>query len=288
MSASTVSDSTYHKFATVLAYSAVALLIVIGWTYADLNWFNAEQGWGYWFGIIGTTLMALLLLYPLRKRARFLRNAGPVRYWFRLHMIFGIVGPLFIIFHSNFDLGSLNSRLALFFTLIVSASGIIGRYIYAQLHYGLYGKQATLIGLRKDISELRTNKNGLAKLMPTINKELNAVEDTVFADQQGALMSFLQATQLRLKAPFMRRRLWQASKKIIDQSLMEADLKVAHRKRLRRITKQYLRERITLLCKFAQFKTYERLFSLWHIVHYPLFILLILAVTVHIVAVHMY
>jgi hypothetical protein len=42
------------------------------------------------------------------------------------------------------------------------------------------------------------------------------------------------------------------------------------------------------LRKFAQFLMFERLFSIWHVVHYPLFVVLVVAVIVHIVAVHMY
>ncbi len=40
--------------------------------------------------------------------------------------------------------------------------------------------------------------------------------------------------------------------------------------------------------KAAAFAFYERLFALWHVLHLPLFILLILAAIIHVVAVHFY
>ena len=42
------------------------------------------------------------------------------------------------------------------------------------------------------------------------------------------------------------------------------------------------------LRRAAAFKLYERLFSLWHILHLPLFIMMIITATIHIFAVHMY
>ena len=43
-----------------------------------------------------------------------------------------------------------------------------------------------------------------------------------------------------------------------------------------------------LLKKTYSFSLYERLFSLWHLFHLPLFIMLILAGAVHVVVVHLY
>jgi hypothetical protein len=38
----------------------------------------------------------------------------------------------------------------------------------------------------------------------------------------------------------------------------------------------------------AEFESYERLFSVWHALHLPLIFMLLLAASVHIVAVHVY
>ena len=157
----TSADGNRHKVLTATAYLAVTMALVAGWWYSDLDLISADAGIGYWLGIVGASLMALLLLYPLRKRAKSFQRLGPVRYWFRTHMVFGVAGPVLIIFHSNYDLGSLNSRIALFCTIIVALSGIIGRYIYAKLHYGLYGRRASLMSLRKDINEIRGTGVGI-------------------------------------------------------------------------------------------------------------------------------
>jgi len=38
----------------------------------------------------------------------------------------------------------------------------------------------------------------------------------------------------------------------------------------------------------AQFSTYERLFSLWHVIHIPFLCMLVITALLHVVAVHVY
>ncbi len=130
--------------------AAVLAALYAGWIYREEEYIRPETGVGYWLGIIGTTMMALLLLYPLRKRARSFRGFGKVPTWFRSHMIMGIAGPMLIIFHSNFHSHSLNASVALFFMLTIVASGIIGRYLFSKIHMGLYGTKAEIKGMLTD------------------------------------------------------------------------------------------------------------------------------------------
>jgi len=58
------------------AYLLLTLLIVLGWLLRDLDLITPDNGVGYWLGIIGGTLMLLLLLYPLRKRMKLLHRLG--------------------------------------------------------------------------------------------------------------------------------------------------------------------------------------------------------------------
>jgi len=126
-------------------YGAAALAVVLGWIVTrERQLFDPLEGFGYWLGITGASLMAVLLLYPVRKRVRFLRVLGATRYWFRMHMLFGVVGPILILYHCNFRLGSLNSNVALFCTLLVAGSGLIGRYLHAKIFADLEGHRRSL------------------------------------------------------------------------------------------------------------------------------------------------
>jgi hypothetical protein len=52
-------------------------------------------------------------------------------------MIMGIGGPLLILMHSTFQVGSLNAAVALYSMLLVAGSGVVGRFIYVRVHRGL-------------------------------------------------------------------------------------------------------------------------------------------------------
>jgi hypothetical protein len=59
------------------------------------------------------------------------------------------------------------------------------------------------------------------------------------------------------------------------------------RRRLRELG-TLLQEYLAAVDKAAALAFYERLFALWHVLHVPLFVLLIFAAAVHVVGVHLY
>jgi hypothetical protein len=86
----------------------------------------------YALGWIGFCVMALTNLYILRKRLHRMQSWGSLQGWLNWHIFFGMVGPTFVLFHSNFKVGGLVS--ISFWSMVVSfLSGIVGRYFYMQL-----------------------------------------------------------------------------------------------------------------------------------------------------------
>ena len=171
---------TMRSFDSVRVYLLLTLLILMGYLLRDFGFVTPENGPGYWLGIIGGSLMLALLLYPLRKRLRILHFLGPTKHWFRMHMAFGLIGPLLILYHCNFKLGSINSQVALYCMLLVAGSGIIGRHFYARIHRGLYGKKTSLRELQTDLSASVEKSHGLATLMPNLVARLDGMADDVY------------------------------------------------------------------------------------------------------------
>ena len=60
------------------------------------------------------------------------------------------------------------------------------------------------------------------------------------------------------------------------------------RQRLRRAARSYINTRLVATRRVAEFEAYERLFSLWHVLHMPLMFIMFMAAIVHVVAVHVY
>lgn len=89
----------------------------------------------YTLGWLGFCIMALTNLYVLRKRMLKLQKVGNLQVWLDWHIFCGMLGPTFILFHSDFKVGGLVS--ISFWSMVVSfLSGIIGRYFYMQLLQG--------------------------------------------------------------------------------------------------------------------------------------------------------
>lgn len=87
---------------------------------------------GISFALLGVLMLCAIFLYPLRKRWRWLQRQGDSKHWLDHHVIFGIVAPLCIAFHSAFKFHGL-AGLAFWLMVAVSVSGLIGRYLYAQV-----------------------------------------------------------------------------------------------------------------------------------------------------------
>jgi hypothetical protein len=272
---------------TLAGYALVVAIIAGAWSVRDENLIRAEVGLGYWLGIAGGSLMLLLLVYPIRKRFKALARLGSVRFWFRTHMIFGILGPLLVLLHSNFTLGSLNGRVALFCTLIVASSGILGRYLYAKIHYGMYGHKATLESLQADMTPGGSESGGLP-VVALISERLRPYERKVLSRSRRVLPSVAGIALAPLTVFRIRRRLKRELGALVDERLDGTPALRDHRSRVLDSALTYLDKRLETYRKFAQLRGCERLFSLWHLVHFPLFLVMVGAAIVHVVAVHAY
>lgn len=285
-------DETLPRFSprrlgTILFSIVVIVALIYGWDNRDDSFLSAADGWGYKMGIIGGSLMALLLVYPLRKRLRFMQGWGPVKYWFRTHMLFGVVGPVLILFHSDFHLGSTNSNVALMCMLLVAGSGLIGRFLYTRIHFGLYGHRATLEELRKDLHATRDNLGAQTKLSPQIIEYMKRYERLMLRRRMYLVHLML------LPVIYLRSRvlLWQL-KHTMKQELRSLAKKNKWDRHMRhgfmKETLYLLREYFLCVRKTGQLSLYARLFSLWHVLHMPLFIMMVMSGIVHVIAVHVY
>jgi len=272
----------------VLSCGVVLAAIFYGWQRRGDVYLSPEQGLGYALGIAGATMMALLMLYPVRKHARWMRRFGEVRHWFRAHMVMGIVGPLCILYHCNFQLGSMNGNVALFCMLLVSSSGLLGRYFYTRIHYGLYGRKADLAHLGSDAVVIRSYMHRVFAVAPGLQDILTNLEKQTLR-QPGSFIGCLgHVLNISFRSSWCglvsRIEMRKAQKTIICRDRLQDD--EIHK--LRVSSKYYLRLYLETIRRVAGFTFYERLFSLWHVLHLPLFVMLLLTGVIHVYAVHFY
>jgi hypothetical protein len=269
-------------------YLLITAILVFGWLSRGEEYFIAESGTGYYLGIIGGAMMLLLLLYPLRKTKRYMRGLGPVKYWFRAHMILGVLGPVIVLYHANFNIGSMNSRVVLLASLLVAGSGLFGRYFYTKVHYGLYGRKASFLELKGMIESDQGAIKRVLYYAPKLQERLFKFDDKALESPYTLIGSALHGISIAFRAKWLylvlRIQLMRTLKVVARREKWSAVEAKGHAKE----SLSHIKSHIKAALKISAFNVFERLMALWHIFHMPLFILLIVVAAIHIVAVHMY
>jgi hypothetical protein len=265
-------------------FVAVMGALAVGYKLPTSAYLSPQSGLGYALGIAGGSAMLLLLLYPVRKRLPQASYLGSTRFWFRAHMTLGILGPALILVHSNFSLGATNSNVALFCMLVVAGSGLFGRYFHSRIHIELHGHRATLDELKEYSGRMRQVTSAVTCL-PELARRID--------EAQERIERRCERTPLLLR-PVASAAWALAARRHLRGTVRAAVAAGADRRHdpsrdsLELSAFRYIDHRIVATRRVVEFEAFERFFSLWHALHMPLFVMLIIAGTVHVVAVHLY
>lgn len=271
-----------------LLLALVVLLVLAAWAVARSGWFQAGDDVGYWLGVLGGTLMLVLMLYPVRKRWKPLRSTGSVRHWFWMHMVCGIAGPWLILVHSTFRIGSLNAGVALASMLTVVASGVIGRFLFVRVQHQLAQGQASLAELRGRLGLAGGEMQARLDFAPELARRLREFEAREVPADPASTPSLLRQLGLPL-------RLWLKRLRSLDRLQRELAAHAQARgwdeertRQAQRRLGRLLRRWFDAVLRVAHYRLFDRLFALWHVAHLPFVVLLVVSAVVHVVAVHAY
>lgn len=281
-------EATPRRLRRLLIALALAALFWLGHRVAGGDLYTPGSDLGYNLGLAGGLLMLALLIYPLRKRIPALARLGKMNTWFKFHMVAGIGGPVLILFHSTFKLGSLNGRVAFYAMLLVACSGIVGRFLYRHVHRGLYGRRMTLDEAHADLKASLEHLSTVFALQADIAPRLLAFQERAAAPLPGLGRRFWRFVTLRRQG----RQLGDAIRHDVkfaltrlrrEQKLPRHELALNYR-----IARDQILDYIDAVVQTSQLAAWDRLFSLWHVIHIPFLYLLVFSGIVHVVAVHMY
>ena len=272
-----------------LVWSAVIAVLLLWGSQAHLErYITATRGIGYWLGITGGSMMLLLLMYSARKRITWLRWMGGIPAWFEFHMVLGVVGPILILFHANFRLGATNSNVALFSMLLVAGSGVVGRYIYTRLHARLEGHEDTLEQLKAVGEKLRAQNNSLS-FLPGLLDAIELAERRFIEPPKGGIARFMHLSTGAVRIAIARWMVRRAIKEAVHRAVRrESTLVARNADRIGAATRQYAYRRLDAGRRMTEYKMYSNLFSFWHVLHIPLFFMLLIAGIAHVVAINVY
>lgn len=127
----------------VLAIAVIVGLAVYGFDYYTLG--SADRPFspkhhllrpsgaiGIKLGFMGLTMFLAIFVYPLRKKWPWLSRQGSSKHWLDIHVLLGLTAPFIIALHSAFRFRGF-AGMAFWIMVAVSLSGVIGRYLYAQI-----------------------------------------------------------------------------------------------------------------------------------------------------------
>ena len=282
---------------TVLALAALVPGLV-GWLHGVVaagtdigNWHQAllkelddirfGSGLRFWLGVTGTTMMGLLLLYPVRKAFAQRFRLGGVGGWFHIHIIFGLLGPVLILYHCNFGFGGFNANVALVTMLAVAASGIIGQFVYMRASAGFYGDKQKVRGhLDAVIAELRS-LNASESATTALIDRLEAFEKELLTPRSGVIQSVLGSLRVEVR----RRQFFREAGALLADAQRRYSWTQPQYQQLRRLVGAHLAAYVSMARRASGRSIREQLWARWRLFHLPLFLIMTVATALHVYAV---
>jgi hypothetical protein len=268
----------------------ITLAMVAGFVISNDRLYKPGDNIGYNIGLVGGLMMLTLLIYPARKRFGFMRSWGILPKWFKWHMVFGVLGPALIVFHSTFMLRSVNAGVAMVCMLLVSGSGIFGRFFYTKIHNGLYGRNTSFQQLHEELKGSGDVK-AIFSFAPELQQKLIDFRDRAMNVSKAGRISVWNFITLGVRVKWFSRSLIIELEDAMYADANEKQWNDAQMKRLDELfyhNADFVRSYLKTVQDLAQFSTYEKLFSLWHIFHVPLVYMLVFSSIWHVIAVHKY
>jgi hypothetical protein len=229
----------------------------------------AGEFFGHSLGIAGFLLMLMTeTLYTLRKRTRNARW-GRMSFWLKFHIFTGLVGPYMVLLHSSWKFNGL-AGIVMLLTLIIVASGFIGRYIYTAIPRTADGVEIASTELEQQIAtsemELQRWLDARVATVGSLPGHLIAVD----RNKQSAFSAIFGHSFVEWR----HRRQWRRQKRRMDATVRAQLTQLEKMTRQRRILRRQV----------ASLAIARRLLSLWHAVHIPIGISLFTAAFVHVIA----
>jgi hypothetical protein len=162
------------------AFTATVLITLV-YLYVVITWKQippARELFGHLIGILGFVLMLMTeTLYTLRKRSR-LAQWGRMSTWLQFHIFTGLVGPYMVLLHSSWKFNGL-AGVTMLLTVVIVASGFIGRYIYTAIPRTVDGVEVEADELQRQIAAVQAQIEAQSRLSnPTRQqaRELRALQ----------------------------------------------------------------------------------------------------------------
>jgi hypothetical protein len=242
--------------------------------------FRPAGSTGIRLGLFATLLFVAIYLYPLRKKLKILRFLGSTKNILDFHIVMGLAAPFIVALHSAFKFHGL-AGMAFWIMLAVVLSGIIGRYLYAQIPRSRKDTEFSLAELEQMRTELSAqledqNLAGLPEwetFMTPMARE--SVRQMSLA---GALFHMLT---LDIRRPFQVAALRRGNLSVGERFLTLGGFFASSHPDLEQ-TIGLARKQSWLSAKIFFLDRAAQIFQLWHVIHRPFSYAFLVLVMLHI------
>ena len=280
----------------VIAICFLLALAIYGWDYYTLD--IAQRPFsdkhhllkpsgviGLKLGFLGLGIFLAIFLYPLRKHWPWLMRQGSTRHWLDIHVLLGLSAPFIIAFHSSFKFQGF-AGVAFWIMAAVSASGVVGRYLYSQIPRRVNAAELS----RKEIQESQAQlaaELANQRLLPQADlRHMLRLPSQQTVDRLPIVVALVYMILLDLarvlRAARLRRHALHGAQYVTTLFGVFPTRNHALERAIRTARKEAaLSKRILFLSRS------EKVFHLWHVIHKPFSYTFAVLALIHITVVMM-
>ncbi len=232
-------------------------------------------------GVLGTVLFLIIFLYAFRKVFPWLGRIGTAKHWMDFHIVCGVTAPVIIAFHASFKFNNI-AGVAFWIMLAVAFSGIIGRYLYAQI-------PQSLSVAKTSFQELEHNKDELSEALRRQSVYSEEKIARIFAmptaeqiRKSALLVTLCQMIVLDVSRPFQIAALRRQASTFGQFMRSMGGVFSTGNPDTERIV-GLVRKKASLSKRILFLDQAERVFHLWHVVHRPFSYAFAVLAAIHIV-----
>lgn len=238
---------------------------------------------GIRLGMLSAFLFLCIYLYPLRKRIPRLQKIGKTRRWLDFHVLLGLLVPLIVTLHSSLKLNGLVG-VAYWIMMAIVVSGIVGRYLYAQIPRTVTAAEVSLQELAEEADGVAAQLQSQMVFQAVDLEAALALPDRKTVEEMPLISALAAMAAQDLLRPFrvaaLRRKLLTPAERVLTLGGLRASTHGELEMVLAAV-----RTRSWLLAKILFLKRAGEVFHLWHVIHRPFSYSFALIVTAHIVLV---
>jgi hypothetical protein len=230
---------------------------------------NGGTWYGYALGTIGTLLIVWLSLLGVRKRA-ITAGRWSLKAWTSAHVYLGLSLVVIATLHTGFQFGWNVHTLAYSLMMLVIGSGIYGTVVYATLPQALSDNRR------------ETTKSQMLEALAAIDRQLETAAQPLGRNEADLVIAALEQDAFGIG--LMSRLSGRCADCRTDRALATLG---GHDPAHERVT-SLLRRRQAQLVQIRRHMRLRALLEIWLYVHVPLTVMLLAALTAHIVSVFYY